>query len=301
VDSEFEFLSDGEHVSEDEDGPLPVFDSDPLDPLIALYKHVQRNPGDIDGWQRILEQAHPAGDKGLLALAYLGLASALSKAGEEGRARDAYRQLLAVDSSNPEALAALGEVAAEPASDSASPTIPSAPTSGGYIDLGAMILGDSGSGNTRWVVSATAPSGDESADFSRLLSQFKEQVALNLSVEDAEAHYDLGTAYKEMGLLDEAISEFQLALRAQPRNLANFEMLGQCFLDRGEPAAAVRTLERALLVPSQVEDDLLGIYYFLAKSQEAVGNPTAAKDFYERIFALDINFKDVTERLRNLR
>jgi tetratricopeptide (TPR) repeat protein len=78
-------------------------------------------------------------------------------------------------------------------------------------------------------------------------------------------------------------------------------MLGQCFLDRGEPAAAVRTLERALLVPSQVEDDLLGIYYFLAKSQEAVGNPTAAKDFYERIFALDINFKDVTERLRNLR
>jgi tetratricopeptide (TPR) repeat protein len=164
-----------------------------------------------------------------------------------------------------------------------------------------MILGDSGTGNTRWVVSAAPPSGDEDADFSRLLSQFKEQVARNLSVEDAEAHYDLGTAYKEMGLLEEAISEFQLALRAQPTNLATFEMLGQCFLDRGEPAAAIRTLERALKVPSQVEDDLLGIYYSMARSQEEIGNAATAKDFYERIFALDINFKDVTERLRNLR
>jgi tetratricopeptide (TPR) repeat protein len=104
-----------------------------------------------------------------------------------------------------------------------------------------------------------------------------------------------------MGLLDEAISEFQLSLRAQPGNLAAFEMLGQCFLERGEPAAAVRTLERALKVSSQVEDDLLGIYYFMARSQEEVGNAVAAKDFFERIFSLDINFKDVTERLRNLR
>jgi tetratricopeptide (TPR) repeat protein len=151
------------------------------------------------------------------------------------------------------------------------------------------------------VVAAGAPSGDEAADFARMLSQFKDKAAQNLSSDDAKSHYDLGTAYKEMGLLDEAIEEFQRSLRADPRSLGAFEMLGQCFLDKGEPAVAIRTLERGMKLPTPVEDDLLGVYYFLGKANESIGNTTQAREFYEKIFSLDINFKDVTERLRALR
>ena len=78
-------------------------------------------------------------------------------------------------------------------------------------------------------------------------------------------------------------------------------MLGQCFLDKGEAQAAIRTLERGVKLPIQVEDDLLGVYYFLGKANESIGDSTAARDFYEKIFSLDINFKDVTERLKALR
>jgi len=169
------------------------------------------------------------------------------------------------------------------------------------VDFGALVLDEKGEETTRWVVPATAPTADEDADFRRTLAQFKAKVAENFSPEDAKGHYDLGSAYKEMGLLDEAIAEFQQSLRADPGYLAAFEMLGLSFLEKGEPQAAIRTLERGLRLPTQVEDDLLGIYYCLGNSHEAMGNTDAAKEFYERIFALDINFKDVTDRLRDLR
>lgn len=68
-----------------------------------------------------------------------------------------------------------------------------------------------------------------------------------------------------------------------------------------EPAAAVRTLKRALDVPCEVEDELLGIYYWLGHAHQQLGNKGAAAEFYDRVFSLDINFADVTERPRALR
>jgi tetratricopeptide (TPR) repeat protein len=171
-----------------------------------------------------------------------------------------------------------------------------------YVDLGSMILGEAfGERTTRWTVAAEEPSSDEGADFAWMLSQFKAKVSQNLEGEDARAQYDLGTAYKEMGLLEEAITMFQRALRMEPRHLAAMEMLGQCFLDRGEPHVAVRVLSRALDAGAETEDELVGIYYFLGKANEGVGNPERAREFFEKVFALDINFRDVTDRLRELR
>jgi tetratricopeptide (TPR) repeat protein len=104
-----------------------------------------------------------------------------------------------------------------------------------------------------------------------------------------------------MGLLDEAISEFQMALRADGRHLPTYEVLGEAFLDKGEPQATIRALDRAVRIPHDVEDELLGIYYYLGRAHEELGNRDSAREFYERTFALDINFRDVTERLRQLR
>lgn len=169
------------------------------------------------------------------------------------------------------------------------------------MDLGSLVLDDQPERTTRWFVPAEEPSGDEEADFARMLSQFKAKVAENLAGDDATGHYDLGAAYREMGLLQEAIAEFQQSLRANPRSLGTFEMLGQCFLDEGQPEVAIRTLNRALALGFDVEDDLLGIYYYLGKSHQSLGNSEMAREFYEKVFSLDINFMDVTERLRALR
>jgi tetratricopeptide (TPR) repeat protein len=172
----------------------------------------------------------------------------------------------------------------------------------GYVDFGAMILGGATEKKTtRFKVAYEEPSGDEDVDFAKMLSQFKEKVSENIEAGDVRAHYDLGTAYKEMGLLEEAISSFQSALRASASHLPTYEVMGQTFIEMGQPDAAVRTLQRALKIQSGVEDELVGIYYYLARAHEALNEKESAVEYYDRVFSLDINFADVTERLRELR
>jgi tetratricopeptide (TPR) repeat protein len=200
---------------------------------------------------------------------------------------------------------AMEEVAAEesvPAPPPPPPPAPAAPAQD-YVDLGALILGGGSSAKktTRFQVAYEEPTGDEEADFAKMLSQFKEKVSENLDSGDVRAHHDLGTAYKEMGLLEEAISSFQQALRAASDHLPTYEIMGQTFMEMGQPEAAVRTLQRALQIKSTVEDEFLGIYYYLARAYEALDRKDAAVEYYDRVFSLDINFADVTERLRELR
>jgi len=182
------------------------------------------------------------------------------------------------------------------------PSAPAAPAQE-WVDLGAMILGGGAADKrtTRFKVAYEEPSGDEEADFAKMLSQFKEKVSENLDAGDVRAHHDLGTAYKEMGLLEEAISAFQQALRASSEHLPTYELMGQTFLEMGRPEAAVRTLQRALESKVIVEDEFLGIYYYLARALEALDRTEAALEYYDRVFSLDINFADVTERLKALR
>ena len=77
--------------------------------------------------------------------------------------------------------------------------------------------------------------------------------------------------------------------------------MGQTFMDMGQPEAAVKSLERALETANTVEDELVGIYYYLGRAHEELQNRESAVEYYDRVFALDINFADVTERLRELR
>ena len=203
-----------------------------------------------------------------------------------------YEKVLEVDPTNRRARNALGRVDASDSADSGQPAA--------YVDLGSMIL-EKAEKTTRWTVETEDPTGDEEFDFQDMLRQFRAKVAEHVDVDDVQAHYDLGTAYKEMGLLDEAISEFQQALRADAQNLATYELLGQTFMEKGQPEVAIRTLSRATEMPFDVEDELLGIYYYLGRAHEELGNRDDAVEYYEKVFALDINFEDVTERLRSLR
>jgi tetratricopeptide (TPR) repeat protein len=185
-----------------------------------------------------------------------------------------------------------------PAVEAAPP--PPAPRAEDYVDLGALVTGDDKRETTRFRVRETPPTGDEDRDFAELLSQFKAKVHQHLPPEDAAAHYDLGLAFKEMGLVDEAIGEFQIALRAGHMRLKVFEELGQCFLQKEQFNIAEKVLSRALTLKFDDELELLGVYYHLGRAYEALGRRDQARDAYERVLGMDINFGDVTDRLARL-
>ncbi|TVR66702.1 MAG: hypothetical protein EA422_01495 [Gemmatimonadales bacterium] len=296
---------------------------DPEKAMRVVRDIIFLDPDDLDPHKRLVEYAHQTRDRALLVPAFVELAEVLERTGAGRKAEAVYGQILAMDPRNPRALGALARLTKEDevqaqesalASTAPAPSPPPEETPGDtaapgggtpseFVNLGGMVLDGPAapSDSFRWKVPVTDPSGDEDADFARMLAQFKQKVARDMPSDDIIARYDLGAAFKEMGLLDEAISEFQQVIRAKPRHLASYEMVGQCFLDKGEPEVAARLLKRAIDVGHDVEDELIGIYYFLAQAQESAGNPESAREFYERVFSLDINFRDVTERLRVLR
>jgi tetratricopeptide (TPR) repeat protein len=100
-----------------------------------------------------------------------------------------------------------------------------------------------------------------------------------------------------MGLLDEAIGEFQIAFRAERMRLKICEELGDCFLQKGQYSIAEKVLLRALQLKRGDDLELLGIYYHLGRTYEELGRFDEARDAFERVLALDINFQDVPQRL----
>lgn len=258
---------------------------------------MEAEPTVIAHRQLLVEIAYRQGDAHAQAGAYVELAKCLERNGSTDQARSVYRQVLQLDPDNSVARVALDE-GQRPAAPKAAASVAS---SEDYIDLGSLIFDDDEEKSTRFTVAYEEPTGDENADFARMLDQFKAKIAENVGADDVQAHHDLGTAYKEMGLIDEAIREFQAALRASREHLPTYELLGQCFLDNGQPEAAIKSLTRALSFKVDVEDELLGIYYYLGRAYEATGKKESAVEFYDRVFSLDINFLDVTDRLRSLR
>jgi hypothetical protein len=166
-----------------------------------------------------------------------------------------------------------------------------------FVDLGDWLRLTEPERSTRMVVEDPRPSGDEQADFEDMLRRFKRGVAENVEEEDFASHYDLGVAYKEMGLVDEAIAQFQRALRGESHRIRSYEALGQCFVEKGQYAVATALLQRAADT-SQVDDHrLVGVLYLLGYSMEAMGRRTEAMRYYQRVFAVDIEFRDVAQRV----
>jgi tetratricopeptide (TPR) repeat protein len=139
----------------------------------------------------------------------------------------------------------------------------------------------------------------EQVEFGEMLAKFKQGVTSNVDDTDHESHYDLGIAYKEMGLLDEAISEFQKALRAPEVRLRTSEALGEVFFDQGRPAVA-ETVLRSVENSAEGDAEKIGVLYWLGRALEAQSKPAEARGYYQRIIAVDIGFRDAGDRLGQL-
>ena len=181
--------------------------------------------------------------------------------------------------------------------------VPPRPSGGGdseFVDLADWLREDSAPRSTRMVAVDDKRVGDEQADFTDMLEKFKAGVAANVDEEDFDSHYDLGVAYREMGLIDEAVAEFQKALRGATQRIRAYEALGQCFIDRAEYDVAITVLARALREPGLEDDDLIAVLYLLGYAAEESGQARDAAAYYQRVFAIDIDFRDVGERLKNM-
>lgn len=276
------------------------------------------DPNSVRHRQKLVEYAFKSGDKARLVDAYLELADTLLRGDLPDKARAVYQRVAEHDRTNERAKAALAMLApvtapvseskplageARVAAKDARMKVRDEPGEGGdFVDLGAMILEDEGAftRNTRMTVADEEPTGDEEKDFRDMLARFKQGIAENIEETDFQSHYDLGVAFKEMGLFDEAIAEFQKALGAPEGKLRTTEALGACFIDKRAYVVAESILRRGLDLPASGDRERLGVLYWLARALEELGKKVEARELYGRVFAVDIRFADVAERVKAL-
>jgi tetratricopeptide (TPR) repeat protein len=155
-------------------------------------------------------------------------------------------------------------------------------------------------------VADAAASVDLANMFGELKHELEEDAGAS-SDEDPETHYNLGVAFREMGLLDEAIGEFQKVCQAAEHGRAfsqlmqTYTWLAQCFLDKGIPEAAIRWYEKALTIPTIDQETRTALHYELASSFETAGNKTAALNNFLEVYGSNIDYRDVGERIKALR
>jgi tetratricopeptide (TPR) repeat protein len=269
------------------------------------------DPNSVRHRQKVVEFAYKASDKSKLIGAYLELADTLLRADLADKAHAVYKRVAEHDPGNPRVKAALAMFAPPPAApaakegrvaakDAKMTVRDSTVDTGDFIDLGSLVLDDDHDRDTRMKVQDEEPTGDEERDFQEMLARFKQGIDENIDEADFQSHYDLGVAFKEMGLLDEAISEFQRALRAPEGKLRTSEALGVCFFEKGAFAVTESILRRGLELPASGDQERLGVLYWLARALEEQGKTSEAKELYGRVFAVDIRFRDVGDRVKAL-
>ena len=151
---------------------------------------------------------------------------------------------------------------------------------------------------------AAAPAEFPGVNVDTIFQQFKAGVQAQISDADAATHYDLGVAYREMGMYTDAIGEFEVAARDPARECVCRSVIGMIHLQLGNVDAAIDAFLRGLETRQKTRDQELALAYELADAYEARKNPEQALYYFKRVSQIDPNYRDprggVLDRVRRL-
>jgi len=166
-----------------------------------------------------------------------------------------------------------------------------------FFDLASELEKELGEGEDLLEDELVAP---EEQSLEEIVEGFKKGMAETLSAEDFDTHYNLGIAYREMGLIDEAISEFQLAAK-DPRYLVDCcSLLAACFVEKGFPELAIKWYNEGLSSPIITEDETLGLVYELGDLFMTIGETEEARLRFVEIYGVNSGYRDVGTKLEQL-
>ncbi len=129
------------------------------------------------------------------------------------------------------------------------------------------------------------------------VEEFKAGIGEQLGREDAETHHNLGIAYMEMELYDEAIREFKIALRSNELSFDAYTRLGICNMAEGNSSEAISYYLKALKITGTTDEERKGLMYELGLAYEAEGNEAEAKEMFQSVYDMDPGFRDTVAKL----
>ena len=262
--------------------------------MIVLDRLLVLKPEDIVLYQDKTELALMVNDRRALLVAYAELGACLQRQGAARSARTTFGRILDFDPTNEQAKAAIAEIdrqeiEVESRATSGKPK-PRRPRSRAKeaeraeLDVMLSDLGlddDSDPDGEALAAGESAGSG-----------------AVNPKSE-ADSHYELGLAFRQMGMWEEAVEELRAALSHLDDSSEALEALGESLHQAGRNEEAVTELESHLFA---ADDDarFVGALYYLAQAQRAEGRDADARKALTRVEAASPGYRDAAQLLSEL-
>jgi tetratricopeptide (TPR) repeat protein len=135
-----------------------------------------------------------------------------------------------------------------------------------------------------------------------VFNQFKKGVEQTVGKEDSDTHFDLGIAYREMGLLDAAVEEFETASKGnnKRKEVDCFSMIGLCRVALGDNKGAIAAFKRALASDYLNRDSAKALHFEIAATYEGAGNTDGALFFFQKLNKIDPAYREVGARVAAL-
>lgn len=268
------------------------FDTGDLTKAEEIYKKISDiKPYEIRPIQRLIQIALRINDKDKAVESYVALYKCLLKRGAEEEAKNALDKAIKIDPSHP----LIKEIMPEKEEEIEKLEELSKKEEKG-INFEDLLKEEEKGISIK--IEEKVP-GEENIEY--LLTQFKQKIFENISAEDYSSHYDLGLTYKEMGLLDEAISQFKISMKGEKEKFKSLEMLGKCYEEKGE----LKTAE--IIYKKTIENEkeknpipLLAFHYHLGTLYANQNRINEAINEFKEIIKLDPNFGDVKEKIKEL-
>jgi tetratricopeptide (TPR) repeat protein len=255
---------------------LSAWNKEDYDQAIKLNKKIaDLRPFDVKSRQQLVEINKLRGDKECMVKSMLDLAETLNRRDAKSEARALYEKILEVDPENVTANEMLA--VSEPPKD--------------FIDLGEVLRTE--------LEEEKKVGAVQSID--ELISEFRREVFESIGEGDYRSHYDLGVAYKGMGLFHEAIEEFEIASKDENLKLKAIEMIGSCFFERDKIEDALRVLNDGLKVSNRPAQEYFGIYFHIGQCYEKEGNLTNALKAYIQAYNIDKKVPDLIKKINKLK
>ncbi len=168
----------------------------------------------------------------------------------------------------------------------------------GYVDLAQELEAELAEEEA--LVEEATGEGQDEALLDEVFREFRKGVAEQLSEEDSDTHFNLGIAYKEMGLFPEAIGEFEIASKDPKFYLECCSMIAICYVEQGLFDQAASWYRRALAIEDLPRSAQLALMYDLASVLDSAGDDIQALDLYSQVAELQPDYRDVGSRLQDL-
>lgn len=246
------------------------------DKAFVLNKRIaELRPFDLKSRQYMVEIAKMGDDRDLQLETMMELAESLTRREAKSEARSLYKKILEIDPDN--SLAKEMVAAFEQPKD--------------FIDLGEVLRTE--------LEESQQPDSIQSIE--GLVSQFRREVFESIGEGDFRSRYDLGVAYKGMGLFQEAIEEFEIAAKDKELRLKALEMIGSCFLERDKPDDAIKMLFEALKITNRSPQEYFGIHFLLGNCYEKKNQMREALKAYMQAFKIDKTVPELTHKINDLK